>query len=252
MSTYNDKLAEYYDDLYLDKDYTKEAEYIANVANNHNILLDVGCGTMTHTILLSAKFEQVFAVDLSKSMIDVGISKLKKRNISNVLGLCCDVAELKIQEKADCAISMFNVVNHIETIVGLQEFFKAISNQLKPNAKFVFDCWNGVACTIDKPNENSFRTRKVNNKTYYIITSTQTNLFDSLSTMETTVSIKENNEVIDCFSYKLRHILWSNHVFKDLLKNSGFVLEAVSPNVMINTPATINDYRLVYTCRKIA
>jgi len=247
---YNDKLANCYDDLYLDKDYSKEAEYITRTADSHNVLLDIGCGTMSHTILLAPKFKQVIAVDLSKPMIDIGLLKLKNLGIKNVSGFCCDVADLKISEQVDCAISMFNVVNHIESIKDLQTFFDAINNRLKPNGVFVFDCWNGVACTIEQPTEHSFKTKTASSKTFEISTSTKTNLFDSISIMENNVVVKENNTIVDVFSYELRHILWSNHTLKDLLKNAGFVLETITPNVTVKTPATIKDYRLVYTCRK--
>lgn len=251
MNTYNDKLARYYDEIYLDKDYTKESEYITQVVDTHNVLLDVGCGTMTHTTLLAAKFKQVFAVDLSKPMIDVGLEKLETLNIKNVAGICCDISKLDIPVKADCAISMFNVINHIENIKDLELFFKAINSRLNSQGKFIFDCWNGVACTIEKPREHSSKIKTIDNKTIELTTTTETNLFDSVSTMKTNIVVKENNLIVDSFSYNLTHILWNNHVLKDLLKSTGFSVETIFPNVTVKQLATIQDYRLVYTCRKI-
>mgnify|MGYP001594940493 CR=1 FL=1 len=48
------KLAEYYDLFYQSKDYKKESEFIINLLRKHNVkrILDVGCGTGNHIVIL--------------------------------------------------------------------------------------------------------------------------------------------------------------------------------------------------------
>ena len=203
---YENKLSLYYDILYSQKDYKSECELIKKYTTKTN-LLDVGCGTLSHSIILSDYFTSITGIDLSEPMIDVARKKIENKNIKNIDLLSKELDEVNYDNNYENVISMFNVVNHILSFNELEKFFRQIHKFLKPNGQFVFDCWNGVACTIEKPLH--FSTKKVNQDHYTITqeTTTTTDLFNSLSTMYSTVKVYDDISQIDEFEYIIKQKL---------------------------------------------
>jgi predicted TPR repeat methyltransferase len=61
--------ARYYDLLYHDKDYRRESEFVAQLIKKHSPgarrLLELGCGTGIHGILLAEQGYEIHGLDLS-------------------------------------------------------------------------------------------------------------------------------------------------------------------------------------------
>ena len=127
---YSEKLSTYYDDIYAQKDYKFECDLILKYSKTKDNLLDIGCGTMTHSIILSDFFKTVLSTDLSSPMINVGIRKITEKGINNVRTFNGPISDIKLNMSYDTIISMFNVVNHINSINDLIFYFKTISNFL--------------------------------------------------------------------------------------------------------------------------
>lgn len=253
---YKDKLALYYDDIYSDKDYKSECELIKKFSPEGQKLFDIGCGTMTHSILLSDHFNSIMSTDLSSSMMDIGIKKMDVLGIKNITPICGRLEKINnggthdITEFFDTAISMFNVVNHIGTIRELDLFFKCISESLKDRGVFIFDCWNGVACTIEKPRPQSTKTIFVPGHSITTTTETTTSLMNSVSHMKTNVKIYDDVGLIDSFEYSLDQTLWTPAVLTDLLKSHDIEVNRILPYFKTDGWATENDYRLTFICKK--
>jgi SAM-dependent methyltransferase len=247
---YNDKLSNYYDILYSQKEYDVECQIIKKYSDNKNNLLDVGCGTMTHSIILSNVFKSIVSVDLSQHMLNVGIDKLKKKNITNIQTYCEQLDNLNFKNKFDSVISMFNVVNHITELPKLIDFFNQVQKSLIINGTFIFDCWNGVACTINKPTELSTKTLFYDNYTVISTVNTKTDLFNSISIMDTNIKVYDENTIIDEFNYLLDQKLWSPNIISELLKMSGLYIFKIIPYFNDNTNPTDKDYRLTFICKK--
>ena len=66
--------AKYYDLLYREKDYLKETSYVENLLkkfrNNIGSILELGCGTGKHAMILAKSGYTVNGIDLSNNMID--------------------------------------------------------------------------------------------------------------------------------------------------------------------------------------
>lgn len=243
---YNKKLSTYYDFLYKEKNYSEECEFIKNNSCRFESLLDVGCGTLNHSILLSEYFTNVFAIDDSEEMVKIAKSKNKKANLR--------VENISLQslngEKFDTIISMFNVVNHVESLHDLIGFFNKTYSLLKIDGILIFDCWNGVACTIEKPHELNIKKIHEGYHTLTCETKTYTNLFDSISIMDSKVEIYDDITKIDEFEYTIRQKLWTPDILKQILEGIGFKIENIFPKFDSNSSACEKDYRLTFICKK--
>lgn len=249
---YNNKLALHYDRIYSDKDYEAECQMIMRSAGHGDELrlLDVGAGTCSHTVILSKYFKEITAVDLSYSMLQIGKQKLINADITNVSTYCKSIESLNLESKFDVCISMFNVVNHIQTIKELQQFFKAISNALKPGGIFIFDCWNGLACHIEKPKQITSKIIKSDEYEFRNLTTTETNLMYDISKMHTTTNIYRNGDLLDMFSYDITVRTWAPSLLSELLSEVDLPpIKIVSSNDEYRQ-ATDTDRRLTFACEK--
>lgn len=246
---YEKKLAEYYDILFSNKNYKEECSFIINQSKNHGRLLDIGCGTLNHSLILSDVFSTVVGIDLSEEMLDVARQKNNKKNIS-LLNYSLD--KCNFENKFDCIISMFNVINHIHDLKTLQEFFSSISSNLDEDGTFIFDCWNSIACVLDKPKAVSQKQVKNIYHTLISKTETETDLFNSISTMKTTVEIFDDVSMIDSFVYNLEQRLWTPNLLNQLLISNGFNHVLVVPYFDASKKAAENDYRITFICKKNA
>ena len=248
MNMYNKKLSIYYDTLYKDKDYISECNFIKNHVRKNDSLLDVGCGTLNHSILLSESFDTITAIDDSEEMIEVAKNK---NTFSNIDVKNVKLSEMDENNKFGSVISMFNVVNHIESIFDLVSFFEKISSLIVKDGTFIFDCWNGVACTIEKPNR--FMKKEIHEGYHTILSETQTttDLFNSMSIMYTKIEVFDDVSKVDEFEYILRQKLWTPDLLKQLLTKSGFSIEKIIPKFDFSFDAKENDYKLTFICHKL-
>lgn len=151
------KYSSYYDLLYKDKDYSSEAEYIHNLIQKYHpgarSVLNLGCGTGRHDILLAEKGYDVTGVDLSEEMLCVANSRLSdsKSKSLNVKFYQGDARNIKLAVKFDAVISLFHVINYQTTNNDLLSAFSTAKRHLNRNGVFIFDSWYGPAVLTDPP-----------------------------------------------------------------------------------------------------
>ena len=79
--------AKYYDLLYKNKDYNKEADYISRFIKKYKpdtkTILDLGCGTGRHDLHLSVKGFDITGVELSEDMYSAAVNLSKENGIKN-------------------------------------------------------------------------------------------------------------------------------------------------------------------------
>src|ERR1039457_4273549 len=154
----------YYKLLYKDKDYSGEAEYVASLIRNHKPgaknILDLGCGTGRHDLLLAGMGYEVTGIDQSKEMLDVATSHLSTLNPqpaslntdpSNLNFIQGDIRTVRLSTTFDVVISLFHVMSYQVTNADLRAAFATAKAHLKPGGIFIFDCWNGPAVLTDRP-----------------------------------------------------------------------------------------------------
>ena len=168
MSKVFDLYSKYYEDLYEDKDYQKEVEFvISSVELNGKTLgdiLELGCGTGKHAKILASRGYKVHGIDRSKRMIDLAKEKIMhlphklQGNLSFELG---DATNFKTNKKFDIVLALFHVISYQTSNRALNMLFETAFEALKPGGIFLFDYWYGPAVLTEKP---SVRHKRKENK----------------------------------------------------------------------------------------
>lgn len=141
-----DSFASYYDNLLQDADYEKRSIYFNNIFNKFctlsfnekPILLDLGCGTGSLTLLMSRLDYDVIGVDPSVSMLNEARSKVFDTG-ENILFLCQYGETLDLFGTVDFCLSSLDTINHIEGAVNLGKTFDKVSLFMNPGGIFAFD-----------------------------------------------------------------------------------------------------------------
>lgn len=151
MSVFKD-YSRYYDLLYSDKDYYQEVEYIHQLIQKEcpgaSSILNLGCGTGKHDLLLAEKGYTIIAVDLSETMIQIAEVNSSHPYIKYCVG---DVRSFKSDQTFDVVLSLFHVVSYQTENIDLIHTFKTAKNHLKEGGAFIFDCWYGPGVLVDPP-----------------------------------------------------------------------------------------------------
>jgi cyclopropane fatty-acyl-phospholipid synthase-like methyltransferase len=242
MKMYNKNFAEIYDLLYSHKNYEKEVNYILSHSNG-GALLDVGAGTLSHSVMLSAHFKRILATDFSMDMLDVGLSKINAGKIKNIDVFCGELD--KIEDSFDTIISLFNVVNHILTMKEISHFFQLVESRMNEDGIFIFDAWGGLANIIDPPMEFDDRTIETGKGSIKLGVKTKTCFKSLIATMNMTATF--NGTQIETV---LRHRIWTMDVLTELLENAG--LKIIRHNVFFDVNEEFSEFsrKIVFVCTK--
>jgi SAM-dependent methyltransferase len=153
-----DNYARYYDLLYRDKDYAGEAQFIHQLIQTHTPnaqnILELGCGTGNHAVLLAKKGYQIHGVDFSEEMLQKADSRLSKipLDLASKLNFSQgDIRQVKLNQTFDVVISLFHVISYQTTNEDLLAAFNTAKEHLKPGGIFIFDVWYGPAVLTERP-----------------------------------------------------------------------------------------------------
>lgn len=151
------KYANYYDLLYQDKDYEGEAGFvdgkIKRFAPGAKSILDLGCGTGNHDLLLCEKGYFVTGVDCSQVNIEKAQAKqlANKTDASNLRFIKDDIRTVRLDKKYDVVMSLFHVMSYQTCDDDLKAALITAKSHLNKGGLFVFDCWYGPAVLSDRP-----------------------------------------------------------------------------------------------------
>ena len=123
--------AKYYNLLYQDKLYQKEAEFVYKWANKPKTILELGCGTGQHAKYW-AKNAKVVGIDQSEEMLANAYQH------SNIKYFVHSVENLNTFSycPSDCVVALFNVMGYCL----LEECLPYLP--LKKGGYFIFDIWD--------------------------------------------------------------------------------------------------------------
>lgn len=167
MTVFGD-YSRYYDLLYRDKDYIGEAQFIHQLIQNYapktQSILELGCGTGNHAMLLAKEGYNVHGIDLSEEMLQQArdrLSNLPPDLASHLTFSQGDIRNVRLKQKFDVILSLFHVISYQITNEDLQAAFATVKEHLKPNGIFIFDCWYGPAVLSQSP---TVRVKRLENE----------------------------------------------------------------------------------------
>jgi SAM-dependent methyltransferase len=150
--------ARYYDLLYQDKNYAQEAEFIHQLIQGYapkaNQLLELGCGTGSHALLLAKQGYRIHGVDFSPEMLQQACDRVSKLppELSSLLSFTAgDIRSVRLNQTFDVILSLFHVISYQIANEDLQSAFETVRAHLRPGGIFIFDVWYGPAVLTHYP-----------------------------------------------------------------------------------------------------
>ena len=148
--------ADAYDRLYAGKDYSGECDLIERVVprpvGRAPRILDLGCGTGGHALMLARRGFEVVGVDLSASMVAVAKKKAEAQRLA-IDWRVGDLVDVRVSGKFDAVAIMFAVLGYVTDTDRLRRAFTNARRHLDSGGKLIFDVWYGPAVLTEGPAE---------------------------------------------------------------------------------------------------
>ncbi|MDO4155135.1 MAG: class I SAM-dependent methyltransferase [Clostridia bacterium] len=242
--------ADFYDALTDNVDYAVLSKTIcsllARYGLNRGLLLDLGCGTGTLSVLLSKAGYEVVGADISPDMLAVAQEKAFAAG-QDILFLCQDMTRLDLYGTLDAAVCTLDALNHLPSRAAVEETLRRVSLFLNPGGVFIFD-----ANTLYKHRE------VLGNNTFVYDTDAVYCVWQNeLQTDEKTVEISldffipasDDEPIYERESEQFTECAYSGAEWDEMLRNAGFSVLGVFDGYSEN-PLTDTSERAVYAVRK--
>lgn len=212
----------YYNLLYKDKNYAKESKYIKHLIDRFGKkkkeLLEFGSGTGDHGRYLVKSGFKVHGIEISQEMINLS-KKIK--------GFSCqqgDITKVNMKKTYDCVLSLFHVVNYLNTNKKINAVFYNAANHLNKDGLFIFDFWYTPAVIKQKP---GIRIKRSKNKKVKITRIAEPKIYHDQSRVDVKYNFflqNLNNGLINFFEevHPLRH--FNLIELKEIGKKNNFKL----------------------------
>ncbi len=238
-----------YDILTENVEYERITNKIGSLLHENRVdgglLLDLGCGTGTLSFMLENQGFDVIGVDASEDMLIVANEKKQEEN-SNVMFLCQNAEELDLFGTIDCAVSVLDTINHIETIKNVEKAISKVSLFMNMGGIFIFD--------INTP----YKHEKVLSNNTFVYDMDEVyciwqNTFDGKNKTQIDLDFfikNENDECYERYSESFCEYAYDIQKIKEILNNCGFeilkMLDDYSDNRMCATTE-----RITFVAKKI-
>ena len=109
-----DKMADSYDDLENEPDYTRQVERVVNkmdqkgLLRREHTLVDIACGTGTYDLLFAQHLKEVTGIDISGGMLKKFREKAKARGIDNCMIIQANWLDHDLHQDFDIVFSSMN------------------------------------------------------------------------------------------------------------------------------------------------
>jgi len=205
-------------------------------------ILDIGCGTGEHAIMLSRRGYQVTGIDVSKEMIEQAVQKAKVARVRAEF-FVQDMRRLKLNQVFDCALSIFGSFTRLMDEGDYKRFYEGLHHHLRSRGLFIFDFINtdGVI-----PNYRDWKFKKKGNLTVIRLDSSDFQRQENLLNERHECFIIKNGKIEDHFieihklkTHRMREI-------KGILEAYGFnLVKTVSEVVGYSKPKESFAIRVV-------
>jgi len=137
-----DRIAEYYDALHEDVDYAAESAILERtlartLRRRPTSLLDLGCGTGSHALVLAGRGYRVTGIDASAGMLRV--ARRKARGRRNPSFVRADMRRFDLGRTFDAAVCMDGAFTHLLTARDVLAHLRAVRRHLVPGGAYAFE-----------------------------------------------------------------------------------------------------------------
>jgi len=244
-----------YDALYQDKNYGVECDFLEQVFADYapffvHTVLDLGCGTGDHALLLAGRGYIVTGVDRSGNML----SEARRKAMTQLAAPCdfvqCDICTLNLGRTHDAVIAMFAVVSYQATNENLEDTFRTARQHLKTGGLFIFDCWYGPAVLAQRP-ANQYREVKHGTERILRYASPTLNIFQHTVRVNYKVLRLNGSQVLEeTDESHLMRFLFPQEI-KHYLNNTGFKLLKLCPFMELNREPTEHDWNVTVIAKAV-
>jgi SAM-dependent methyltransferase len=151
--------ARIYDFLYQEKNYEVEAKFALSqfrtvVPQGANRILDLGCGTGLHAVMIAQAEISVTGVDRSADMVAVAekrketLSKELRERLQFIIG---DIRTIDLHRRYDAVFSLFHVMSYQIEDEDLTAAIQTARRHLNAGGVFIFDFWYGPTILREPP-----------------------------------------------------------------------------------------------------
>jgi SAM-dependent methyltransferase len=154
--------ADQYDLFYEDKDYEAECDMIEEIFRRYSsgavhAILDLGCGTGNHAVLLASRGYQITGVDRSPEMLSIVENKVRTAVRSGLTDIPTflngDVCSLDLGQTFDAVLMMFAVLGYQLTNEDVLAALHTVRKHLRSGGLFICDVWYGPAVLAIRPSD---------------------------------------------------------------------------------------------------
>mgnify|MGYP006266371585 CR=1 FL=1 len=147
--------AKFYDLLYRDKDYDREARFVLDRLEAHAprpaTIVDFGCGTGRHARAIAALGVSVTGVERSLDMLETARATPSATGAAPIEYVQGDIRFVAPARLADAAVCLFHVLCYLTHDEDLDAFFQTVAAHLPVGGVLLFDVWHGPAVLRDRP-----------------------------------------------------------------------------------------------------
>jgi SAM-dependent methyltransferase len=240
--------ADCYDLIYREKDYVGECDVLEQAFARFapvrpTTVLDLGCGTGAHALLLAARGYRVTGVDPSEAMLAVARRKVEAAGCALRLYRAA-AEELSLGETFGAVVSLFNVINYLATPDALRAGLARVRRHLSPGGLFLFDFRHGVpALRSYRP----VRFKWCEARPRFLLRVSETDLDAAQQLQRTTFTcvVYDGDRLLRRFQEThLLRFLFPEEV-EARLRETGFRLLHLSPAVRLDAPVGAEDWNLL-------
>jgi SAM-dependent methyltransferase len=153
-------------------------------------VLDLGCGTGGHAVVLARSGFEVTGVDRSVAMLKEAAAKARDAGL-DVSWLTGDIRRLELRRTFDAAIMMFAVLGYQVEDDDVLATLKSVRRHLEPGGVLAFDVWHGPTVVAEGPSERRARFERDGVNLERVSRGT---LDPKRSTCQVDISLQELNE----------------------------------------------------------
>ncbi|MGZ4853384.1 MAG: class I SAM-dependent DNA methyltransferase [Halobacteriota archaeon] len=249
-----DRYAQYYDLFYRDKNYTDEVDYVDALIKKYAVgktatILDLGCGTGGHAVLLAKKGYDVTGVDRSDAMLAIAREKKRQEGVSVELQKG-DICTIDLGKRFEVAIAMFTVMGYQTTNAALESALCNAAKHLNPGGLLIFDAWFGPAVITQKPQDKILIIEK-DLGSVIRLARPKLDIISQIVDVNLTVLHVENDAILDRVDETHKMRFFFAQELELMFTKTGYEAVVMRPFMKLEGELTENDWNMAVIARRV-